>query len=238
MTGTGIVSRALVELARPATLLMEDGRTILQVGTEALNFAIDNVATRRPFQWLIPDDDTLISTVPDQFVYDYPEGVLEIFNIALDTGSTDSRPLDKLPLRRFRRKWAAIEYLAQGKPYQWAQRNDKRFSIAPRPDSVYIMRTVAAVRPTPITNFSLEVQSVPARHHEMLVYGIAARLASLLQWPEKAGAMLAMHENLLGLAIAEDKRDPDVEYAAQPYRAQGVPYNVNYWQTPHVTGLE
>lgn len=237
-TGTAIINRALVEIATEGTLILEDGRTLTQHLEDALNDTIDDIVVQWPFSFLVGEPPDPVPTVAGTSVYSAPSGSLEVVAVILDTGATDTRKLTKIPLRRFRREWAAIDFLAQGKPRVFTTLNEAKFQVAPRPDAVHTMRVTSTKDPATITDFALEVTAIPNRFHEVLVFGVAGRGALKKQNDGQAVTKFAVYNRGVRKMIEEDQRDPDIEYEMQPFRASGKAFAVDYWKTPFVLRVD
>jgi hypothetical protein len=236
VTGQQIVDKALIELASEGTRQLETGRTLAQELQDALNaVVVDDLPTRWPFSYLVGSTPSNVSTVPGQSVYDLPDGMLEIVEVVLDTGTTVTYTLVKRSLRRFMQQWAAVNYLPQTRPTTWAQINEQKFQVAPRPDSVYTLKLTGTFRPSPITNFAAEVTAVPTRwHHNVVVWGVAAIGASRLRDTAAHQRLTQLYELGIQRMIVEEKRDLDIEYEARPFKAVPSIFDVEYWKTPHV----
>src|SRR5262245_5445325 len=236
MTGQQIINRALIECASEGNRLLESGQTLQAYLQDSMNLAVSDIVTRWPFEWLQTNSMT-IPTVINVNQYSFPTDILEILDIVLDTGEVDTRKLKRLPLRRFKTKWAAIQYQPHDKPFEWAALNDIEFLLAPIPDSIYNMYVTGTVHPPPVTNFTVEMTAVPRRYHEGMAFGLAARGCSALREPEMGMKNLGIYEKFIQQMITEDKRQPDVEYEMQPFRAQPVMFTTAYWATPFVRGI-
>ena len=130
-------------------------------------------------------------------------------------------------------------YLAQDKPVDSCQANQTTFLVAPVPNSAYKLNLTGSFRPSYITSFTSEVTAVPAQYHQdVVVYGVAMIGAGRLQDDRKLKAAAAQYEAGVKKMIDEDKRQPDLEYSLQPYRASGRGYKSNYWQSPFVQQVE
>jgi hypothetical protein len=234
MTGQEIINKALIELASEGTRPLETGRTLQQELQDALNaVVVDDLPTRWPFSYLVGEPPSTVPTQVGVSVYDLPAGMIEIVDVVLDTGASDSRALVKRSLRRFRQTWAAIDFLPMDKPTTWAQINEAKFQVAPRPNAVYTLRLTGTIRPTPITNFAAEVTAVPARWHQtVVVYGVAAIGASKLRDQEAFRRLGGLYEMGVQRMIAEEKRDLDIMYEAQAYQAAARTFSIEYWKSP------
>jgi hypothetical protein len=143
-----------------------------------------------------------------------------------------------LPLRRFRNKWAALQYLPQGKPNEWTQASRSHIVVAPMPDAVYVLHVTSTKRPIQIVDFTQEVTSIPQEYHQVLIYGAAmigcGKVKDLALLPIK----LSQYEAGIKKMIEEDKRSIDVDYGQQPFRAEPPVYQENYWATPFILRVE
>lgn len=240
MTGQTIINKALIELSSEGTRQLETGRTLQQELEDALNtIVVDDLPTRWPFAYLVAEPPSTVSTIIGTSVYNLPSGMLEIVEIVLDTGASDSRPLTKRNLRRFRQEWAAIAFLPQEKSRVWTQINEEKFEIAPRPRAVYTLRLTGTVRPTTITNFAAEVTACPTRWHQnVVVYGVAGIGASKIRDAAKMVEVSGRYELGVQKMVAEEKRDLDVEYELKPFRATAKVFTTEYWKNPFVREVD
>ena len=237
MTGNDVCNRALVELARDGSTVLENGLTLLQELQDALNRIIDDMVIRWPFEFLIPPAPDVISMVVSQSVYDLADNSVEVVDIVMDTGAIDTRKLDGIPLRRFRSKWAAIQYLPRGKPIEWVQINRTQFQVGPAPDAAYTLRINATKRPQPIVNYGLEITVVPGEFHDALVFGTAMRGAGKVQDFTRLPIIATQYESWIKKMIEDDKRRPDMEFVQQPFRAAPPVYDLSYWASPFIRNV-
>lgn len=238
MTGNDIVNRALVEIARSGSTILENGLTLSVELQDGLNRVIDDITVRHPFEFLIAATPDTVSTVANSAAaLSLAANSIDVIDIVLDTGATDSRKLTKLPLRRFRNKWAAIAYLASGKPSEWCQINRSQFQVAPRPDAIYSLLVTTTKREAPITDFTLEVSTIPGEFHEALVLGLATLGAGKVQDLTRLPVLAGRFEAWIKKMIDDDRMQPDLEYQQQPFRAQGGAIQENYWATPDIRSI-
>jgi hypothetical protein len=236
MTGLEIINRALVELQSEGSRQLEAGITLQQFLEVSLNLVVSDVFAMWAFEWAL-NTPTPVPTIGGTSVYTLPTGMIEVFDIILDTGAIDTRKLTRLPLRTFKTKWAAQAYLPMDKPYNWCQVNDTQFQVAPTPNSAYDMTLTGTVAPAAISDFALPVTIIPLRDHEVLVYGIAKRGAEAIKDPVLPDLMTKSYVQIINRMIQEDKRMPDVEYQLQPFRASPQAQGTNYWANPFVGGI-
>lgn len=238
-TGQEIINGALVELKSEASRPLETGTTLGAELQIALNtICVDDIPVRWPFSFLIGDPPDYIMTVPNQSVYTLEAPMQEIFKVVLDTFDLETRPLTKLPLRRFLIKWANLEYSPQDKPIEWCQINEDKIRVAARPDSIYRLNITGTKIPPRITDFNLQVTAVPTRFHmPIVVYGVAAIGASKIGDETLTQKFIQLYERGVKQMIEDDKRDPDVEYQLQPFRAAGRPFGDAYWNSPFVRSI-
>lgn len=250
MTGQNVIDKALVELASEGTRSLNTGKTLQTELLDALNTVLQELPSRWVFGWLLNNVPSAVATIDGTFRYSIPSPLFELDAIVLDTGAIDTRKLKKRPIRKFRQEWANMLYLPKDKPTHWAQTGDAKFDVAPIPNAVYTMQLTGSqfpptinasggTAPTVVTDLGSLSVPIPARYHDYIHWGVAALGASKLQDRELAGKMLAMWERSINIMIAEDKRDPDVEYELQPFRASGGgAESTKYWASPFIRSVE
>jgi hypothetical protein len=204
------------------------------------------VRTAWPFEWaqtIAPP----VNTVVGQTNYALPADCLELIAIHCNTGAIDSRILKGLPQRNYALKWQALDFLPRDKPTDYSRINQALFSVAPIPNSntyklavIYVQRKVivdlnvdlASTTPDPFTIM------LPARYHEVLVKGVAARMAVALRDSQKFTEADAQFRAIIGNMIVEDKRQPDTNFELRPFRGAPYFYQTTYWANPFVREIK
>lgn len=232
MTGNDIIDAALREVAREGTLPLEGGATLREVLEQGLNRLFDEVATAHAFSWLRATSPTTLTTSSGTFRYTLPARVIEVESVVL-TSPVPGYALCRLPLQRFRVRWA--DRTTQAKPVEWASVNDNTIELGPTPDSVYTLEVTTLDRPSEMVEFTSEVRQIPARYHEVLVWGLAARAASVLKQEADFARLSRLFAVGVQRMISEDIREPGMTWSAQPFRP-ARPLG-EYWRDPAVRWL-
>lgn len=236
MNGQEMINQALIRMQSEGSRMLETGITLQDFLVQCLDTTCEDITAAWPFEWSVRTPEP-IQAIAGNSGYQLPARIVEVIDIILDTGSIDTRKLIKRPLRTFKTKWAALQYLPFDKPTEWAQVNDTGFLVAPIPDSsLYTMSVTGTLKANEVS-LTDGYTFIPVRDHEAIVYGLAMRGAEALRDPALKEDMTKRYGQLIQRMIQEDKRMPDVEYQLAPFRGQPVMFSTAYWANPSVRSM-
>lgn len=224
------------------------GRTDFQSSIEArINATIRDISTRKSWTWAMDPVAKSVAIVAGNSTADFETivtgGVIEFITLYLDTGKlAGTGELIKRTSGYFWKKWAALAYLPQGYPEDYAVTDKGTIVFAPRSDGSYNLRAYVIPGFSDITNFALALTYVPVDYHEKVKHGVLARcFAELTAEMDKATAWAQAYEVGVKQMIDEDDRDPKLIIQAQLFLSGNqstVPrFDIDYWASPFVVGL-
>lgn len=216
----------------------------------AVNAAFRDLFNRYAFTWRIVDPPLSVDCVAGTTLYDTSAAAYgsiklqDIYFCYLDTGDLQSRPLEEWPLWRFRRQYANLAYLPNGKPTIFTRVDQYKIQVALAPESSsYDLKVYYSLEFADITDFTATITQVPQRALEVVQLMMEARLkrweftsASPDAGPNVAAAY-ALAEKAIADLIKEDKAAPNLSFVMQGANIGAKPLDMNYWASPFVTGV-